>query len=70
LPVARGARRRNAALSRRQFQEARGRDHQERGDSCSKGLKARQLRRSPIALGAIEIRHYCMIVSTAARLIV
>jgi hypothetical protein len=34
------------------------------------GLKARQLRRSPIALGAIEIRHYCMIVSTAARRIV
>jgi hypothetical protein len=29
---------------------------------AAKGLKACQLRRSPIALGAIEIRRYCMIV--------
>jgi hypothetical protein len=29
---------------------------------AAKGLNAWQLRRSPIALGAVEIRRYCLIV--------
>ena len=31
---------------------------------AAKGLNAWQLRRSPIALGAVEIRRYCLIVYT------